>query len=294
MLSQVGSVTTNGIQQKSDFRDTTFTAFADMPVWPNLLTPSASPPGTFPAFSGIRVFDRDYQQPAHLQLQRRVRARAGAEHGRLRRRHGGEERPPDAVPELQRARHGRGGGAAGDARHDHLYAATTRSSRSSATCSSPTAAATASIAARRSACASASRSSYQLEANYVLSKDEDDDSNERDPFTDRSFNFYDLEPGLRAVGSRHPPQVQLLHLRRAAAAVPGQRPHAGADGAADHLVAAGAERHRSRPQLGSQGQRVLLARLAAAARVPRRREHADHSRASRCSTRSTTRTTSIR
>ena len=34
--------------------------------------------------------------------------------------------------------------------------------------------------------------SYQLEANYVLSKDEDDDSNERDPFTDRSFNFYDL------------------------------------------------------------------------------------------------------
>ena len=33
---------------------------------------------------------------------------------------------------------------------------------------------------------------YLLEANYVLSKDEDDDSNERDPFTDRSFNFYDL------------------------------------------------------------------------------------------------------
>jgi hypothetical protein len=33
---------------------------------------------------------------------------------------------------------------------------------------------------------------YQLEANYVLAKDEDDDSNERDPFTDRSFNFYDL------------------------------------------------------------------------------------------------------
>src|SRR5206468_1257425 len=33
---------------------------------------------------------------------------------------------------------------------------------------------------------------YQFEANYVLSKDEDDDSNERDPFTDRSFNFYDL------------------------------------------------------------------------------------------------------
>ena len=34
---------------------------------------------------------------------------------------------------------------------------------------------------------------YQLEANYVLAKDEDDDSNERDPFTDRSFNFYNLD-----------------------------------------------------------------------------------------------------
>ena len=29
---------------------------------------------------------------------------------------------------------------------------------------------------------------YQLEWNYVLSKDKDDDSNERDPFTDRSFD----------------------------------------------------------------------------------------------------------
>ena len=26
----------------------------------------------------------------------------------------------------------------------------------------------------------------------MLAKDEDDDSNERDPFTDRSFNFFDL------------------------------------------------------------------------------------------------------
>jgi len=34
---------------------------------------------------------------------------------------------------------------------------------------------------------------YQLEGNYVLAKDEDNDSNERDPFTDRSFNFFDLD-----------------------------------------------------------------------------------------------------
>ena len=35
---------------------------------------------------------------------------------------------------------------------------------------------------------------FQLEANYVLSKDKDDDSNERDPFTDRSFDINN--PGL--------------------------------------------------------------------------------------------------
>src|SRR5262249_21925355 len=34
---------------------------------------------------------------------------------------------------------------------------------------------------------------YQVEGNYVLANDKDDDSNERDPFTDRSFNFYDLD-----------------------------------------------------------------------------------------------------
>ena len=35
--------------------------------------------------------------------------------------------------------------------------------------------------------------SYQFEANYVLANDEDNDSNERDPFTDRSFNFQNLD-----------------------------------------------------------------------------------------------------
>ena len=111
---------------------------------------------------------------------------------------------------------------------------------------------------------------YQFEANYVLSKDEDDDSNERDPFTDRSFNFYDLslDYGPRTAISG---TGELLHLCRAAEAVPDQRPRAGANRAADHDVAARAERRRSRPQLGSEGQRVLLARLAPAASVPVRR-----------------------
>ena len=43
MLTQVGSVTTNGLQQQSIFRSTRRrSAFADMPVWPSVLTPAAA------------------------------------------------------------------------------------------------------------------------------------------------------------------------------------------------------------------------------------------------------------
>src|SRR4029450_3836781 len=63
MLSQVGSVTTNGLQQQSIFRNSTFVSFADMPTWPNLLTPAPLPTGQFPDFSGVRVYARDYRNP---------------------------------------------------------------------------------------------------------------------------------------------------------------------------------------------------------------------------------------
>ena len=55
---------------------------------------------------------------------------------------------------------------------------------------------------------------FQLEANYVLARDKDDDSNERDPFTDRAFNFNDLSLDYALLGSRHPAQVQLLRILR--------------------------------------------------------------------------------
>ena len=121
MLSQVGSVTTNGIQQKSDFRDTTFTGFADMPVWPNLLAPSAVPRGTFPLFTGIRVFDRDYRNPRIYSFNagfERELAPSLAAYVDFTFAKGDA---PDAVPELQRARHRRRRHPAADARHDHLH-----------------------------------------------------------------------------------------------------------------------------------------------------------------------------
>jgi len=190
MLSQVGSVTTNGIQQKSDFRNTGFTSFADMPVWPNVLAPSAVPPGTFPLFSGVRVFDRDYQNP------RTSSFNAGFE----------RELAPDwaAYADFTYARgahlsrflnynvHGTAAAANQPPTRDtttytggnpfepelgDVFVSTSKGK-------SEYVGATFGVRKRYS-------DRYQLEANYVISKDEDDDSNERDPFVDRSFNFYD-------------------------------------------------------------------------------------------------------
>ena len=65
MLSQVGSITTNGVQQQTLFAstDNIRLGFTAAPVYPTVLTPAPLPPGTFPLFSGVRVFDRNYHNP---------------------------------------------------------------------------------------------------------------------------------------------------------------------------------------------------------------------------------------
>ena len=118
MLSQVGSVTTNGIEQKSDFRSSGST---DMPVWPNLLPPTPVARRHLPALHRDPRLRPRLPEPAHRQRQRRIRARADAEHGGVCRLHGGQGHAPDPIPELQRARHGRGAQPAGDPRHDDLH-----------------------------------------------------------------------------------------------------------------------------------------------------------------------------
>jgi hypothetical protein len=187
----VGSVTTNGIQQKSDYVNSGFTSFATMPVWPNLLPATSVPAGTFPSFTGIRVFDRDYQNP------RITSVNAAFEH----------QFAPDwaAYVDFTYAKgqhltrflnynvHGTAPAASQPPNRDittytganpfepALGDVFVTNSRGKALYRGLT------IGVRKRL-----SKKYQLEANYVLSKDEDDDSNERDPFTDRSFNFYDL------------------------------------------------------------------------------------------------------
>ena len=191
MLSQVGSVTTNGIQQKSDFRDTTFTAFADMPVWPNLLTPSAVAPGTFPLFTGVRVFDRDYRNPRvysfNAGFEREIAPFVAAyvdftvakgTHLTRFLNYNVHGTAPAPVQPPTRDTTTYTGGNPFEPRLSDVFVTNSRGRGLYR-------GATFGVRKRFS-------QNYQLEANYVLAKDEDDDSNERDPFTDRSFNFYDL------------------------------------------------------------------------------------------------------
>ena len=107
---------------------------------------------------------------------------------------------------------------------------------------------------------------FQLEGNYVLSKDEDDDSNERDPFTDRSFNFFDLSkdwgPSDRDI--RHKVNFFSYFVIPHGFWANTRVQYRGA--AADHREPAQPQRHRSRPQRRAQGQRVLLASTGAWAR----------------------------
>jgi hypothetical protein len=188
MLSQVGSVTTNGIQQKTDF---VASGFSTMPVWPNLLPPSPVPPGTFPLFTGVRVFDRDYHNPRifsfnvafEQQLAPNWAAYVDFTYAK----------GTNLTRFLNYNVHGTGVDPVQPANRDitkytgaNPYEPTlgdlfVTNSRGRGLYRG----ATFGVRKRFSA-------KYQLEANYVLSKDEDDDSNERDPFTDRSFNFYDL------------------------------------------------------------------------------------------------------
>jgi hypothetical protein len=188
MLSQVGSVTTNGIEQRSDFRAS---GFGNMPVWPNLLPPAAVPPGTFPLFTGIRVFDRDYKNPrivtVNVGFERELAPTMAAYFDFT------VAKGTDLTRFLNYNVHGTAAAPGQPATRDtttytganpfepQLGDVFVTTSKGRALYRG----ATFGVRKRYSR-------KYQFDVNYVLAKDEDDDSNERDPFTDRSFNFYDL------------------------------------------------------------------------------------------------------
>jgi len=172
MLTQVSAITTNGAQQQT-ISAGPFNGLR--PVWPNVVAPTASTcPGPlgvnpFPCFSGIHVFDRDYKNPRiytyNIAFEHEIATNWAIyfdftySKGTNLTRFLNPGRDPyfTFAPYL------------GDA---FFHTSVGKSNYYGFT---------AGVRKRLS-------DNFQLEANYVYSRDKDDDSNERDPFTDRSFD----------------------------------------------------------------------------------------------------------
>ncbi len=169
MLSQVGSITTNGVQQQTIFLDSDIiSSGVPGPTWPNVVSPSPVPPGQFPLFTGVRVFSRDYENPriystnvgfeqevvSNLAVYAEFTHSKGVHMTRfLNYNISGIFNPQ--LGEVQVT----------NSRGKSLYRGLTVGMRKRFS------------------------RGFQFEWNYVLSKDLDDDSNERDPFTDRSVDL---------------------------------------------------------------------------------------------------------
>jgi hypothetical protein len=181
MLTQVGSITDNGAQQfgivcASSFAFTCFGAAARPPTWPNIVP--VAPGGGIPFGASVRVFSKDYANPriytTNVQFEQEIANDLSVyfdfTHSKgvhLTRfinlnRTGPPPLPATALfPTL-------GDVFVTDAVGKSLYRGFTVGMRKRFT------------------------KHYQFEWNYTLAKDMDDDSNERDPFTDRSFTPFNL------------------------------------------------------------------------------------------------------
>ncbi|HET9529962.1 MAG TPA: TonB-dependent receptor [Blastocatellia bacterium] len=174
MLTQVGSITTNGAQQRTNFINTDLIRQFDVPapVWPGLAPiPPPPPGGQFPLFTGVRVFSSDYANP------RIYTTNVAFE----------QELAPNLAVYFDFT-HSKGVHLT---RFINLARQTTAFSPQLGD-----------IFVAQSSAKSLYRGftvglrkrfsqGFQMEANYVLAKDQDDDSNERDPFTDRTFDPFD-------------------------------------------------------------------------------------------------------
>ncbi len=173
MLSQVGSLTTNGVQQQTIFVNTPLIELGvTAPVWPGVVSPPVLPPGQFPLFTGVRVFSRDYANP-------RIYSTTVAFEQEVAR---------DLVIYLDFT-HAKGV-------HLTRFLNINRNNFFSPQLGEVMVASSVGKGLYRGFTVGVRKRfsrGFQFEGNYVLSKDLDDDSNERDPFTDRSFDINNLQ-----------------------------------------------------------------------------------------------------
>jgi hypothetical protein len=170
MLSQVGSITDNGVQQFGIACGSSFGCSngQGLPVWPNIV--NVPPLGGLPAFASIRVFSKDYANPriytANVQFEQQLARDVSLYFDYT------HSKGVHLTRFINLNRVGLFPGF-GDV---FVTSAVGRSVFDGFT-----------VGMRKRF-----TKHYQFEWNYVLSKDKDDDSNERDPFTDRSFDPLNL------------------------------------------------------------------------------------------------------
>jgi hypothetical protein len=171
MLSQVGSITDNGVQQYGIACASSFGCSngAVRPTWPNIVP--VAPGGGIQPGSSVRVFSKDYANPriytTNVQFEQQIANDLSLYFDFT------HSKGVHLTRFLNYARTGffptLGDVFVTSAVGKSLYRGFTVGMRKRLS------------------------KGYQFEWNYVLSKDEDDDSNERDPFTDRSLNIFNLQ-----------------------------------------------------------------------------------------------------
>jgi hypothetical protein len=181
MLSQVGSITTNGVQQQTIFLNTPIiSSGVPGPVWPNVVAPpstvtpcvSGGVSNPFPCFSGVRVFSRDYKNPRIYNFNVGFEQEIASDWSLYL------DFTHSKAVHLTRFL---------NINRNNFFAPFLGETMvTSAVGKSVYDGFTAGMRKRFSG-------RFQLEWNYTLAKDKDDDSNERDPFTDRAFDINNLQ-----------------------------------------------------------------------------------------------------
>jgi len=209
MLTQVGAITTNGVQQQ-EIAGGLFAGGFLYPTYPKTVTPTPLPPGQFPQFAGVTVFSKDYANPRiytynvgyeqeiysgwagyidltvskGVHLTRFVNPNVCCSSANLALTpnsdvNGGSGpsyclNPPSCS---------QGPTTSPFTAPNHILLTVTDTASSAKSLYRG-----ATIGVRKSF-----SHRFQMDANYVWSEDLDDDSNERDPFTFRYLDFYNLK-----------------------------------------------------------------------------------------------------
>lgn len=179
MLTQVGAITTNGVQQQ--------TIGGVTPVWPNTIPIAPVAPGSFPPGAGVTVFDRNYADPrtytGNFAYEQELAPNVTGylDFTLSHTVHLTRFVNPNVGSTVTVPLNGDTVNYSGAIPFPNLGAITNTQSSAHSLYRGAT------IGARKRF-----SNNFQMEANYVLSEDVDDDSNERDPFTFRYFNVFNF------------------------------------------------------------------------------------------------------